>query len=552
MPFPELLLREASAPAAGLSARADVALFVGLVPRSASPLPRAIRAALEASGWAGAGSFARPDPQVEALLDVPVPVEGWGAFEDVFAWDARLVEAGDTNRIPCALALAVRSFFAAGGVRAWVVRCGDPLPLLRRGEMGALQAESRRLLAWAPAAAPPDAAERVPLIGGLNGLGSEPDPTAPATWRGVAHAWGVEEAAMLLLPDLAELAGGVPQPLPAPPGPPPVPEAFRPCAPPVPGSALPEQVARLAFTAPRLDRAGYRIWSQALAQVLRMLATPRGAAHRRDVTLVSSLPLPRTAPDAAPLEAESWPLALLDEAGIPAPGVRLRDAAALGSARLQLGYPWVETAASAVLPEGVEAPEGLLAGTIAATSLRVGAFRSAAGTALPALRRTLPELGTGALRRGLPDSGAADWLGARLSLVARRVEGFGLLSDATMSADAAWRPGGVTRLMGILLRAARTLGQERIFDNSGPALWAELRLELEALLEHLRAAGALEGATPAEAYTVHCDRSTMTQADLDAGRVVATIAFQPAYPVERITVTLALAEAGLALRGRAA
>jgi phage tail sheath protein FI len=283
-----------------------------------------------------------------------------------------------------------------------------------------------------------------------------------------------------------------------------------------------------------------------------MLATPRGAAHRRDVTLVSSLPLPQAARDAAPQDAEAWPLALLDEAGIPAPGVRLRDSAGLGSRRLQLGYPWVETAASAVLPEGVEAPEGLLAGTIAATSLRLGAFRSVAGSLLPAVRRTLPELGTGAMRRGLPDRDAADWLGARLSLVTRRIDGFALLSDATMAADAAWRPAGVARLMGILLRAARTLGQQRIFDSSGPALWAELRLELEALLEKLRAAGALDGATPAEAYTVRCDRSTMTQSDLDNGRVVATLAFQPAYPVERITATLALAEAGLALRGRAA
>ena len=47
MPFPELLLREAPGPRASLSARADVALFVGLVPRRAAPLPAAVRAALE-------------------------------------------------------------------------------------------------------------------------------------------------------------------------------------------------------------------------------------------------------------------------------------------------------------------------------------------------------------------------------------------------------------------------------------------------------------------------------------------------------------------------
>jgi hypothetical protein len=552
MPFPEILLREAPAPRAGLSARADIAFFAGLVPRRAGPLPRAIRAGLEAAGWAGAGSFARPDAQVEALLDMPVAVDGWAAFEELFDWDARVVEADDPRRIPCPLGLAVRSFFEAGGLRAWVLRCGDPLPLLRRGAPDALAAEARALLAWAPSAAPPDAAQRVPLIPGFSGLGDEADPTSPAAWRGVAHIWGVEEAALLLLPDLAELTGGVPRTLPAPPGPPPVPEAFHPCAPPTPQAVQAPRPGRLAFTAPRLDRAGYRLWSRALSQVLRMLATPRGAMHRRDVMLLSSLPLPDTARAAAPTEAEVWPLALLDEQGIPATGLRLRDAASLGSARLQLAYPWIETAASTALPEGVEAPEGMLAGTIAATALRLGAFRSAAGTKLPAVRRSLPELGTGALRRGLADAAAADWAGARLSLIARHVDGFALLSDATMSADAAWRPAGVTRLMGILLRAARRLGQDRIFDNSGPALWAELRLELEALLERLRAAGALAGAVPADAYAVRCDRTTMTQADLDAGRVIATIAFRPAQPVGLITVTLALGEAGLVQRGRAA
>ena len=35
--------------------------------------------------------------------------------------------------------------------------------------------------------------------------------------------------------------------------------------------------------------------------------------------------------------------------------------------------------------------------------------------------------------------------------------------------------------MGILLRAARQLGQQRLFENSGPALWAAVRDELEML-----------------------------------------------------------------------
>jgi len=98
--------------------------------------------------------------------------------------------------------------------------------------------------------------------------------------------------------------------------------------------------------------------------------------------------------------------------------------------------------------------------------------------------------------------------------------------------------------MGILLRAARQLGQQRLFENSGPALWATVRDELEVFLQRLRSAGALAGSTPAEAFTVRCDRSTMTQNDIDAGRVIATVAITAAQPIHRITVTLALAQGG--------
>jgi len=544
MPFPELRLRQAPPPAAGLSSRADIALFVGLVPRRQGvAVPAGIRAWLEAAGWAGSGPFARPPARVDALLDVPVPIESWGAFESLFAWDARPVQPGSPARIPCALGLAVRSFFENGGVRAYVVRTGDPLPLLPDGTAAEIIAAKRRLLAWANAAPPPDAAARVPLIPGLNNLGSPPSPSDPSTWRGVAHAWGVEEAAMLALPDLPELFSGPPLPLPAVPEPPPVPEQFKPCAPDLPGFEPLHRAGRLSVAAPRLDRDGYRAWALALRHLLAMMGVPRGSAHRRDLMLMASLPLASFEPGAVPDRAEAWPLAVLDEVGLPVPGQRLLNDNQIGSARLQLAYPWVETTASASLPEGVEGAEGLLMGAVAQTALRGGAFRSAAGSSLPGVRRALPELGSAALRRGL-ESGKADWLGDRLSLVGRRIDGFVLLSDATMAADRAWRAAGVSRLMGIILRAARWLGQDRLFEPSGPALWNAVRLDLESFLERLRQAGALDGATIEQAYTVRCDRSTMSQSDIDAGRVVVTIAFTAAQPIERITVTLALGESG--------
>lgn len=548
MPFPELLIREVRPAAAGLSPRADIALFVGLVPRRAAPLPAAVRAALEAAGWAGSGPFARPPAAVEALLDVPVAVNGWGAFEALFGTD-RALAPGDMRRVPCPLALAVRSFFEAGGVRAVIVRTGDPLPLVPDGTAAEVAETKRRLLSWAPAAPPPDVARRVPLLPGFGGAGTPASANDPATWRGVAHGWGVEEAAMLLLPDLPELCAGLPAALPLPPGPPAVPEAWRPCAPPVPGAGPVARVAAPALAAPRLDRAGYRGWAAALRHVLDLFGSRRGAADRRDLMVVAGLPLPAAIAD-LPADAASWPLALLDEAGLAGPGLRLRDGAALGSARLQLGYPWVATPRSAALPEGVEGPDGVIAGLLARSALHAGAFRSAAGSLVPGLQGTLPVLGTGALRRGV--AGAADWPGERLCLIGARHDGFALLSDATMAEDRAWRAGGVSRLMAILLRAARSLGQERVFDNSGPALWAALAQDLTAFLRRLQAAGALAGASEAEAFTVRCDRSTMTQADIDAGRCIATVVFTAAQPVQRIVVTLALGAGGAGATAEAA
>ena len=179
-------------------------------------------------------------------------------------------------------------------------------------------------------------------------------------------------------------------------------------------------------------------------------------------------------------------------------------------------------------------------GAIARTSLREGAFRSAAGASLPAVQRTLPELGSGDIARGVP--GKADWLGDRLSLVGFKSSQPVLLSDATTSEDRTWRAGGVSRLMNVILRAAKQLGTELIFESAGPVLWDRVQQQLQGFMTRLWDAGALSGATPREAFQVRCDATTMTQSDIDAGRTVATIAFSAAQPIERILVTLALTE----------
>ena len=44
--------------------------------------------------------------------------------------------------------------------------------------------------------------------------------------------------------------------------------------------------------------------------------------------------------------------------------------------------------------------------------------------------------------------------------------------------------------------------------------------------------GMLQGATKEQAYFVRCDRTTMTQADIDNGRLIMIIGIAPVKPAE--------------------
>jgi uncharacterized protein len=551
MPIPGIEVKvQRPAPAAASTTRADVAVFAGLIARRKAPLPGQVRSTLADAGWREGGSFPVTETRLETLLGVPVAVESWSEFDALFDWRSRKTEEGARERLPCPLGLAVRQFFLQGGIRAWIIRCGDPLPLtnsasgddesFRKGQLSAL-------------AGPIDGiADVQPILPGFEGRSSAADPLDTATWQGAALIYAIDDAAMLLLPDLADLAAGPAQVMDPPDEPPGPPEEFRPCAP-VVGEETPQsRNARPRYRAPRLGRDGYRRWSSAIAQALRMLGRPRGPEHRRDVMLISALPIPDV-DLAMPGGSEQWPLAMLCEtgnAGTDSAQLALFDAAAIGNARLQLGYPWLATPDAAACPEGLQSPEGALAGLIARTALEQGAFRSAAGRILTSPVRLAPQIAGSDIARGL--SGRAEWLGDRLCLFAERRGRIELISDSTAAEDRAWRKGGVSRLIATLLRTCRHMGQDLMFEPSGPAIWARIAAQVTTVLEQLRALGAFEGLSAAECYRVTCDRSTMTAADIDAGRVRCEVIVNPASPIERIVVTLALLEPVPALRQEAA
>ena len=49
------------------------------------------------------------------------------------------------------------------------------------------------------------------------------------------------------------------------------------------------------------------------------------------------------------------------------------------------------------------------------------------------------------------------------------------------------------------------------------------------------------GSTPDEAFFVKCDRTTMTQNDIDSGRLIVVIGVAPARPAEFVILRIAQA-----------
>jgi uncharacterized protein len=533
-------IRREPGPAVQLG-RADVAMFVGLVAREPAPLRDRLRTFLAEGGWVPMTTPAAGDSaETLALLGIPVPVESWDEFEALYRWDGREVEPGSPDRVPCNLGLAVRSFFAEGGRKAYVVRTGDPEALVDFSlDESDDVARKRRLLdglgkvRLAQAGKP-----RLPLLPGFGQASNSPDPSERGTWMGAAAIFGVEDAAMLLLPDLVELCAGRPERAAGEDEPPSPPEDFKPCAPALP-AALPEDRPALPeWRAPRLGPDGYALWSRALGHVLDLLGRPRGPSHRRDVMLVGPVPLPLASAGFDRGE-ERNPLLIFAQQDAAIAGQTLFAGDQIGNARLQLAYPWVATEASQPCPESVESPEGVFAGLVAKRALAKGAFHSAAGQEPVSVRRMVPALDLADLRSG---ADASSWLGERISLIGTRHGTITLLSDATAADSRAWRAGGVSRLMNVILRAARSMGQDQLFEPSGPQMWARLRGEMELFLQDLDSRGALTSVKGEPSFEVRCDSTTMTQSDIDAGRAIMEIGFTAAYPVERIVVSLNLIE----------
>jgi phage tail sheath protein FI len=79
-----------------------------------------------------------------------------------------------------------------------------------------------------------------------------------------------------------------------------------------------------------------------------------------------------------------------------------------------------------------------------------------------------------------------------------------------------------------------------VFEPNAEPLWARVRRTISDFLTVVWRNGALEGVKKEEAFFVKCDRTTMTQTDIDSGRLIVVIGVAPVKPAEFVIIRIGL------------
>lgn len=110
----------------------------------------------------------------------------------------------------------------------------------------------------------------------------------------------------------------------------------------------------------------------------------------------------------------------------------------------------------------------------------------------------------------------------------------------TTSLNSEWKYVNVRRLLIYLEQSIERGLQWVVFEPNDAALWMAVSTSIENFLVGFWRAGGLQGAKPEEAFFVKCDRDTMTQDDLDNGRLICVIGVAPVKPAEFVIIRVGI------------
>ncbi len=176
-------------------------------------------------------------------------------------------------------------------------------------------------------------------------------------------------------------------------------------------------------------------------------------------------------------------------------------------------------------------PSGYMAGIYARTDTERGVHKAPAN-----------EMVRGALELKVPiTKGEQDILNPKGINCIRSFSGRGILvwGARTTASDPLWKYINVRRLFLFLEESIDEGTQWVVFEPNDRALWGRVKQTISNFLITVWKDGALAGATPDEAFFVKCDETTMTQDDINNGRLICEIGVAPVRPAEFVIFRIA-------------
>ncbi len=227
----------------------------------------------------------------------------------------------------------------------------------------------------------------------------------------------------------------------------------------------------------------------------------------------------------------AYRIAVLDSAPAQTPGQMRESRGRIDSKYAALYYPWVVVSNPLARPgrddiprEILLPPSGFVAGIYARNDTQRGVHKAPAN-----------EVVTGALRFEVDINFAQQELLNPLGVNCLRYlsgRGLRLWGARLASSDPEWKYVSDRRYFNYLESSIDRGTQWAVFEPNGERLWANVRQTISDYLYNEWRGGALLGSTVDEAFFVRCDRSTMTQNDLDNGRLVCLIGVAILKPAE--------------------
>jgi phage tail sheath protein FI len=187
-------------------------------------------------------------------------------------------------------------------------------------------------------------------------------------------------------------------------------------------------------------------------------------------------------------------------------------------------YPWVETKDPFTNRTKLVPPGGHIAGIFARSDAEHGVHKAPANETVRGILGVQHDI----------TKGEQDVLNPKGVNCIRSFQGRGirLWGARTTSSDPSWKYVNVRRLFLYVEQSIDEGTQWAVFEPNDEDLWARVRQSAENFLTTVWRDGGLQGSTADEAFYVECGEKTMTQDDIDNGRLIVEIGIAPVKPAE--------------------